>query len=111
MHTTRIDTMMSQIGSTPVLWTTTKTLKEKGPYQNANMASWNDTVVKACARHANMRVYDWASEVHDDWFTTDGIHFNTLGYRERAARIAKALARAFPKEGSPPVECVVRASE
>jgi len=57
-----------------------------------------------------MRVYDWASEVQDGWYTTDGIHFNSPGYRERAARLAKALARAFPKDGPSPAECVVRAS-
>ena len=77
----RIDGMMAHIGETPVLWTTTKTLKDKGPYQNANMEGWNEAVVKACARHSNMRVYDWAAEVRDDWFTSDGIHFNSAGYR------------------------------
>jgi peptidoglycan/LPS O-acetylase OafA/YrhL/lysophospholipase L1-like esterase len=107
---TRIDGMMAHIGETPVLWTTTKTLKDKGPYQNANMASWNEALLKACARHANMRVYDWASEVQNDWFTSDGIHYNGAGYKERAARIAKALARAFPKGSSPTTECVVHAS-
>ena len=58
-----------------------------------------------------MRVYDWANEVQDAWFTSDGIHPNTVGYRERAARIAKALARAFPKDGPPSGGCVIRATE
>jgi hypothetical protein len=103
----RIDNMMAKIGDVPVLWTMTKTLKEKGPYQNANMEAWNKALVQACARHPNMRVYDWAGEVQDAWFTPDGIHFNSTGYRERAARIAKAVALAFPKDGSPPSECLV----
>ena len=107
----RIDSMMAHIGETPVLWTTTKTLKEKGPYQNANMASWNEALTEACTRHANMRVYDWATEVQNEWFTVDGIHFNAIGYRERAARIAKALTRAFPKDAAPPSECVVHATD
>lgn len=107
----RIDSMMAQIGDVPALWTTTKTLKEKGPYQNSHMASWNETVVKACARHPNMRVYDWASEVQDSWFTPDGIHFNTPGYKERAQRLARALARAFPREGAPPADCVVHGAD
>jgi peptidoglycan/LPS O-acetylase OafA/YrhL/lysophospholipase L1-like esterase len=106
----RIDAMMAQIGDAPALWTTTKTLKDKGPYQNANMEGWNEAVVKACARHANMRVYDWAAEVRDDWFTPDGIHFNSAGYRERAARMARALARAFPKKGTS-ADCIVHAAE
>ena len=71
-------------------------------------SGWNQAVTAACARHPKMRVYDWASEVKDDWFTSDGIHFNTAGYRERAVRIAKALAKSFPKDGSPVAQCVVR---
>jgi len=111
MLSARIDAMMAQIGSKPALWTTTKTLKEKGPYQNANMASWNEALIKACPRHPNMRVYDWASEVQNEWFTPDAIHFNGIGSKERAARIAKALAGAFPKDGSPTSDCVVHATE
>ena len=105
----RIDAMMAAIGTTPVMWTTTKTLKDRGPYKNANMLGWNAAVTQACARHPNMRIYDWASEVQDTWFTSDGIHFNGPGYRERAIRMAKAVARAFPKTGAPPSECVVHA--
>jgi len=112
MLSARIDSMMGLIGEkSPVMWTTTRTLKEKGPYQNANMASWNRTLVEACNRHPNMRVYDWASEVQDDWFVPDGIHFNAVGYRERASRLATALARAFPKGESPIAECSVHTTE
>jgi peptidoglycan/LPS O-acetylase OafA/YrhL/lysophospholipase L1-like esterase len=107
----RIDKLMTHIGDAPALFTTTKTLKDKGPYQNAHMLGWNEAVTQACARHPNMRVYDWASEVEDGWFTSDGIHFNALGYRERAVRIANALARAFPKQGTPPAECVVHSTK
>jgi hypothetical protein len=104
----RIDEVMTRIGDAPVMWTTTKTLKEKGPYQNANMAGWNEALTKACTRHKNMRVYDWATEVQDDWFLQDGIHYNTAGYKERAVRLAKALALAFPRDGSPANDCFVR---
>lgn len=107
---TRIDNMMAKIGNKPTLWTTTKTLKDKGPYQNANMASWNQALIQACARHPNMRVYDWASEVQDTWFVADGIHPNSAGCRERAARMARAIARAFPKDGAPSATCVVHAA-
>lgn len=111
MLSSRIDAMMSRIGGALALWTTTKTLKEKGPYQDAHMQGWNKAVLAACARHPNMRVYDWASEVKDAWFIQDGIHFNAAGYRERAARIANALARAFPKDGAAPSGCVIHARE
>lgn len=105
----RIDNVMAELGDAPALWMTTRTLKEKGPYRNDNMKGWNEAVTEACPHHPNMRVYDWASEVKDRWFTTDGIHFNTVGYRERARRIATALARAFPKDGPPPADCIVHA--
>jgi len=107
---TRIDNMMAKIGNKPTLWTTTKTLKDKGPYQNANMASWNQALIQACARHPNMRVYDWASEVQDTWFVADGIHPNSAGCKERAARMARAIARAFPRDGAPSAGCVVHAA-
>lgn len=106
----RIDNMMAKIGDSPTLWTTTKTLRSKGPYQNANMTSWDQALVQACARHPNMRVYDWASEVRDEWFMPDGIHPNSTGCRERASRIARALARAFPRDAAPAAGCVVHAT-
>jgi peptidoglycan/LPS O-acetylase OafA/YrhL len=96
----RIDAMMARAGGRPVLWTTTKTLRAKGPYRNENMAVWNRVVVDACTRYPNMRVYDWATEVQDDWFLRDAVHFNSLGSRERSTRIATALAHAFPRNGS-----------
>ena len=110
MLSTRIDNMMAKIGDKPTLWTTTKTLKDRGPYQNANMASWNQALIQACARHPNMRVYDWAGEVLDGWFMADGIHPNSNGCRERAARIARALARAFPRDGAPASGSVVHST-
>ncbi len=106
--TARIDAMMGIIGpDLPVLWTTTRSLRDHGAYQNAHMQSWTQALTDACTRHPKMRVYDWASEVHDEWFSSDGIHPNSNGYRERAARIAAALARAFPKDGASPAACLV----
>jgi peptidoglycan/LPS O-acetylase OafA/YrhL len=104
----RIDWMMSRADGAPVLWATNKTMMKKGPYQNSYMEGWNRAVIEACSRHANMRVYDWASEVQDDWFLPDEVHPNAVGAKERAARFAKALAAAFPKDRMPPPQCVVR---
>jgi peptidoglycan/LPS O-acetylase OafA/YrhL/lysophospholipase L1-like esterase len=104
----RIDAMMALLGADqPALWTTTRTLRDRGPYQNANTKSWTQALTQACVRHPNMRVYDWASEVQDEWFSKDGIHPSGAGYRERAARIARALAHAFPKDGPSPAGCMV----
>jgi lysophospholipase L1-like esterase len=75
------------------------------------MLGWNQAVVQACQRYPKMRVYDWASEVQNDWFASDGIHFNTPGYKERAVRIAKALAHAFPKDASSPADCLVHGTD
>ena len=50
--------------------------------------------------YPNMRVYDWASEVKDDWFIDDGIHFTSEGYAARAHQIANGLAEAFPAHGA-----------
>lgn len=106
----RIDAMMAVVGGDPVIWTTTKTRLDKGPYRNANMEKWNQTIGEACARYPRMRVYDWASEVKDDWFNKDGIHFNNTGCKERAARFARAIAAAFPKDGASPSTCMVHAA-
>ena len=106
----RIDWMMDVAGGTPVLWTTTKTLLKKGPYDDAYMRSWNEALTQACTRHPNMRVFDWASEVQDGWYLADQIHPNDLGSKERAARIARALAVAFPKDGPSPNGCLVRST-
>jgi peptidoglycan/LPS O-acetylase OafA/YrhL/lysophospholipase L1-like esterase len=104
----RIDAVMAVLeADQPVLWTTTKTLSDRGPYEDAHMQSWTEALTQACARHPNMRVYDWASEVKDEWFSADHIHYNSAGYRERAARMASALARAFPKDGAAPAGCLV----
>jgi peptidoglycan/LPS O-acetylase OafA/YrhL len=106
---TRIKRMMRVIGDQPVVWITVKSLLDSGPYSEANMQLWNRTVIDACSRYPNMRVFDWASLAQDDWFISDGTHYTSEGYRHRARLSANALAHAFPasgeKEGS---DCVVR---
>lgn len=97
----RIDKMMAIIGSEqPVLWVNVRSLVEAGdPYSKGNMEKWDEELVAACATYSNMRVYDWASDVKDDWFIEDGIHFTSPGYAARAQLIAQALAHAFPAKG------------
>ena len=36
-------------------------------------------------------LHDWAGEVQDPWFISDGIHFTSRGYAERARRIAEVV--------------------
>jgi peptidoglycan/LPS O-acetylase OafA/YrhL len=92
----RIDSMMATIGDEPVLWVNVRSLLPDTPYAEANMRAWDKAVLDACDRYPHMRVYDWASVVHDDWFIDDGIHFTSHGYAERGRLIADALLEAYP---------------
>jgi peptidoglycan/LPS O-acetylase OafA/YrhL len=94
---TRIREMMTLIGNQPVMWVNVKSLLVSGPYAETNMAAWDSTLLQACARYPNMRVYDWAAAAKNRWFISDGIHYTSLGYAWRAHLIAKALAAAFPQ--------------
>lgn len=96
----RIEKMMAIIGDEPVLWVNVRSLVEAGdPYSKENMEKWDEELEAACDSYPNMRIYDWASDVKDDWFIEDGIHFTSPGYAARAQLIALALAHAFPENG------------
>jgi peptidoglycan/LPS O-acetylase OafA/YrhL len=92
----RIASMMETIGEEPVLWVNTKSLETTGPYAESNMRDWDMALRKACDHYPYMRVYDWASVVHDDWYIPDGIHYTSRGYAKRGELIADALLEAFP---------------
>jgi hypothetical protein len=105
----RIDLVMRHIPKeSAVLWLSVRTLKSSGPYGDTQMQKWNAALIKACQRYPNMRVYDWRAEARRSWYVADMIHFTTAGYTQRAARIAAALARAFPADAPSPAGCVVR---
>ena len=96
----RIEKMMAIIGTEPVLWVNVKSLVPPGdPYSKGGMQEWDKELERACATYPNMRIYDWASDVKDEWFIEDGIHFTSPGYAARAQLIAQALAHAFPEKG------------
>jgi peptidoglycan/LPS O-acetylase OafA/YrhL len=99
--TERIEKMMAAIGDEPVLWVNVRSIVESGdPYAEENMKEWDKTLVAECARYPNMRIYNWAKDVKDEWFIEDGIHFTSPGYAARSELIAHALAHAFPASGS-----------
>jgi len=104
----RIRRMMRVMGDQPVMWITVKSLLEAGPYSEENMQLWNRTIVDACAKYPNMRVFDWASLAEDRWFISDGTHYTSEGYRHRASLTADALAHAFPASGEEGSDCVVQ---
>jgi peptidoglycan/LPS O-acetylase OafA/YrhL len=106
---TRIDKMMSVIGDQPVMWVNVKSLVGSGPYAETNMEQWNTALEDACTKYPNMRIFDWAGAVKGSWYIPDGIHYTSAGYKARAQLIAKALAKAFPADGSESPQCVVHA--
>jgi peptidoglycan/LPS O-acetylase OafA/YrhL len=96
----RIEKMMAIIGDEPVLWVNVRSLVPAGdPYSKEGMEGWDEELVRACATYPNMRIYNWAADVKNDWFIEDGIHFTSPGYAARAQLIAQALAHAFPEKG------------
>jgi hypothetical protein len=95
----RIEQMMSVVGNQPVLWVNPKSLLESGPYAEANMKLWDRTLVQACDKYPNMRVFDWASIAKDVWFISDGTHYTSEGYAQRAHLTADSLVHAFPTSG------------
>src|SRR5215210_697023 len=105
---TRISRMMRVMADAPVVWITVKTLLDSRPYAEANMQDWNRTVVDACAKYPNMRVFDWASLAQDSWYISDGTHYTSEGSRQRARLSANALAHGFSASGEEGSGCVVR---
>jgi len=87
---------MSVAGDNPAIWINVRSLVPSGPYSEADMQKWDDALLSACEKYPNMRVYDWASRVKDEWFIEDGIHFTSEGYVARAKGIAKSVTEAFP---------------
>jgi hypothetical protein len=85
----RIEIMMNTIGEEPVMWVNVRSLVESGdPYAAKNMKKWDEELLVACRRYPNMRVYDWAGDVKDEWFIDDGIplHLARLRHSRRADR-------------------------
>jgi hypothetical protein len=99
--------MMTLIGSQPVLWVNVKSLQATGAYSNTNMQLWNAALVQACSKYPSMRIYDWSSVVQTAWFSSDRIHYTSVGYAARGQLIANALTHAFPAAQSPSANCVV----
>ncbi len=104
---TRIQRMMAAAHGEPVMWVNVISLLSSGPYAEPNMRKWDQTLLRACARYPNMRVFDWAALAKRWWFINDGIHYTSAGYAQRARLIADGLARAFPQNGQA-AGCVVQ---
>ena len=95
----RIDRVMEVVGDDPVLWVDAKTTTDKGFYADENMRLFNQALAKAHTRHPTLEVFHWSDVVRSSWFESDGIHYTSTGYARRAALIAEAVAKAFPRQG------------
>jgi peptidoglycan/LPS O-acetylase OafA/YrhL/lysophospholipase L1-like esterase len=95
----RIQEMMQVTQGEPVMWVNVISLLNSGPYSEANMQKWNAALMQACPSYPNMRVFNWAALPQPSWFISDGIHYTSAGYEERALDIADGLALAFPAGG------------
>ena len=97
----RIEKMMAIIGDEPVLWVNVRSLvaARRPVLEGKHGRMGRRTRSPPAPAIPNMRIYDWAADVKDDWFIEDGIHFTSPGYAARAQLIAQALAHAFPEKG------------
>ena len=104
----RVDQIMQVLGKARVMWPTAKTNLDSGAYANANMAPFNEALLKARDRYPNLVVYDWAADARTEWFLEgDDVHYNTGGNEKRAEYFSKAIAKAFPADGSKPDKQIV----
>jgi len=92
----RVALLMKIADGDPVLWVNLRTTASTGDYRNENMRRWNKGLRELCGTYPNMRIYDWAADVRDEWFVSDLVHYTSEGWRVRAKNIADALAKAFP---------------
>jgi peptidoglycan/LPS O-acetylase OafA/YrhL len=105
----RINRMMGIVGKQPAMWIDSISLLPPGnPYAEDQMQKWNQTLLANCPKYPNMRVFDWASYAQRKWFIPDGIHYYSPGYVARSHDIALGLAHAFPADGPPNPNCLVR---
>lgn len=97
-----IDEMMKAVdpsGAERVLWVNVYTTKTSGHWSNANMQAWNQALIEAQGRWANLSVLDWAGVASSGVAPfSDGIHHTVEGYSVRNRAIAEALARVWPEE-------------
>ena len=94
----RIRIMLDLLDGQRVMWPTTVSDTESGPWAQANMREFNEALLRVQKDYPNLRVFDWAAEVDHAWFLEgDFVHYNATGNAERSHRFAGALVRAFPE--------------
>jgi hypothetical protein len=92
----RIASLMSVIGTDPVLWVDAATVADSGYWATANMEAWNAVLTATSPAYPNLRIVRWSGFVVPEWFTSDGIHPTAAGAAARVQFIAGALIANFP---------------
>ena len=72
-----------------VIWSTVV----RPPYNGVSYEGYNRVLLRAAAKYANFRVFDWQAlaKTHPRWFGSDGVHPTAEGYRARAAALARLV--------------------
>jgi lysophospholipase L1-like esterase len=62
--------------------------------------AFNDVLRQAASSNRRLRLVEWAEMVrqHPQWLSSDGLHGNEQGYRERARAIAEAVRGCAPQQ-------------
>jgi lysophospholipase L1-like esterase len=94
--TERITSMMSVIGTDPVLWLDAATVAVDGFWAAPNIAAWNDVLRAMAPNYLNLHVASWSTFVGPQWFQPDGVHLTDAGSIARVEFVASALGAAFP---------------
>lgn len=90
---------MSIIGKSKTIWVDVW----KGKVFNSSKAkSWNSTLSKTLAKYPNAKVLNWTTYVksNKNIIGPDGVHYTSLGYKQRSKFIATNAALIFAKNYS-----------
>ena len=88
----RFKSMMFVIGGQKILWINVWTDSKTRPdYNTTDSRTWNYILMAQKQQYSNMEVFDWATiaKSHPEWFTSDGIHYNSEGSRQRSWWISR----------------------
>ncbi|HSB87484.1 MAG TPA: hypothetical protein VLD86_14320 [Ilumatobacteraceae bacterium] len=94
--TDRITSMMSVIGTEPVLWLDAATIAVDGYWASTNIAAWNEVLRSLAPSYPNLRIAPWSTFVGTQWFQPDGVHLTDAGSVARVEFVASALVAVFP---------------
>jgi hypothetical protein len=93
----RVASMMSVIGSDPVIWLDAATMATDGFWATANMQSWDAALTSLTASYPNVSIAPWSGFVRPEWYQPDGVHLVDAGSAARVAFVATVLVADLPR--------------